>query len=147
TEPQARARREAIAHEADFYGAMDGASKFVRGDAIAGIVITFVNVLGGIYVGMVEHGMGIMDCLSVYTKLTIGDGLVSQIPAFVISLGAGLIVTRNSSRRDLGEEMLGQVFSNPKPLIVAAAFLTLMSISGMPKLPALVLATCCGGLA
>jgi len=146
-EAQARERRESIAQEADFYGAMDGASKFVRGDAIAGIVITFVNILGGLYVGMVEHHLPIMQCLQVYTKLTIGDGLVSQIPAFVVSLGAGLIVTRTSSRRDLGEEMLGQIFSNPKPLIVAAAFLTLMSISGMPKLPALVLASCCGGLA
>jgi flagellar biosynthesis protein FlhA len=147
TEPQARARREAIAHEADFYGAMDGASKFVRGDAIAGIVITFVNILGGIYVGMVEHGMGIMDCLSVYTKLTIGDGLVSQIPAFVISLGAGLIVTRNSSKNDLGNEMLGQLLAKPKALAVASGFLVLMSVTGLPKVPVLVMGSCCGGLA
>src|SRR6266550_7697490 len=146
-EAEARRRREAIAQEADFYGAMDGASKFVRGDAVAAIIITFVNILGGLYVGMVEHGWPAMKCLNLYTRLTIGDGLVSQIPAFVVSLGAGLIVTRTSSRRDLGDEMLGQIFSNPKPLIVAAAFLTLMSISGMPKLPALVLASCCGGLA
>jgi flagellar biosynthesis protein FlhA len=147
TEPQARARREAIAHEADFYGAMDGASKFVRGDAIAGIVITFVNILGGIYVGMVEHGMGIMDCLSVYTKLTIGDGLVSQIPAFVISLGAGLIVTRNSSKNDLGNEMLGQLLAKPKALAVASGFLVLMSVTGLPKVPVLIMGSCCGGLA
>src|SRR5439155_14227405 len=118
-EAGARGRREAIAQEADFYGAMDGASKFVRGDAIAGIVIAFVNILGGLYVGMVEHRLPIMQCLQVYTRLTIGDGLVSQVPAFVVSLGAGLIVTRTSSRRDLGDEMLGQIFSNPKPLIVA----------------------------
>src|SRR5438094_5848328 len=85
TEPQARQRREAIAHEADFYGAMDGASKFVRADAIAGIVITFINILGGLYVGKVEHDLPIMQCLQVYTKLTIGDGLVSQVPAFVVS--------------------------------------------------------------
>jgi flagellar biosynthesis protein FlhA len=147
TEPQARARREAITHEADFYGAMDGASKFVRGDAIAGIVITFVNVLGGLYVGLAEKNMTLMDCLKVYTKLTIGDGLVSQIPAFVISLAAGLIVTRNSSKNDLGNEMLGQLFAKPKPLIIAAVFLMLMSVAGLPKLPVLVLGSCCGGLA
>jgi flagellar biosynthesis protein FlhA len=147
TEPQARARREAIAQEADFYGAMDGASKFVRGDAIAAIVITVVNILGGLYVGMVDHKLQLMKCLDVYTKLTIGDGLVSQVPAFVVSLGAGLIVTRTSSRRDLGDEMLGQLFANPKPLIVAGAFLVLMSVSGMPKLPALVMAGSCGTLA
>src|SRR3954464_11739765 len=106
TEPQARQRREAIAQEADFYGAMDGASKFVRGDAIAGIVITFVNILGGLYVGMVENGWDILPTAKLYTQLTIGDGLVSQIPAFIVSLSAGLIVTRTSSRKDLGDEML-----------------------------------------
>src|SRR5579864_1885961 len=98
TEPQARERRENIGREADFYGAMDGASKFVRGDAIAGIVITFVNVLGGLYVGIVEQNWTVFECMKLYTKLTIGDGLVSQIPAFVLSLAAGLIVTRSSSR-------------------------------------------------
>src|SRR5688572_26925311 len=97
-EAQARERREAVAQEADFYGAMDGASKFVRGDAIAAVVITFVNILGGLYIGMVEHGWEIMPCLQLYTKLTIGDGLVSQVPAFIVSLGAGLIVTRTSSK-------------------------------------------------
>src|SRR5450432_545414 len=147
TEPQARARREAITHEADFYGAMDGASKFVRGDAIAGIAITFVNILGGLYVGMAEHSMGIMDCLRVYTKLTIGDGLVSQIPAFIISLAAGLIVTRNSSKSDLGNEMLGQIFAKPKVLVIAAIFLGLMSVAGLPKLPVLILGGCCTALA
>ncbi len=147
TEPQARARREAISHEADFYGAMDGASKFVRGDAIAGIVITFVNVLGGLYVGMAEKNMGIMNCLQVYTKLTIGDGLVSQIPAFIISLAAGLIVTRNSSKNDLGNEMIGQLFAKPKALVIVAAFMAFLSVSGMPKMPVLVLGACSGGLA
>src|SRR5438270_1788608 len=90
-EAQARERRATISQEADFYGAMDGASKFVRGDAVAAIVITFVNILGGLYVGMVENKWDVMDCLKLYTKLTIGDGLVSQIPAFVVSLAAGLI--------------------------------------------------------
>ncbi|HEX3356708.1 MAG TPA: flagellar biosynthesis protein FlhA [Tepidisphaeraceae bacterium] len=147
TEAQARERRQAISQEADFYGAMDGASKFVRGDAIAAIVITFVNILGGIYVGMVEHKMDILGCLEVYTKLTIGDGLVSQVPAFIISLAAGLIVTRTSSRKDLGEEMLGQVFAKPKALVVAAAFLALMSFAGLPRTPMLILGSCCGGIA
>ena len=147
-EHQARERRAAIAQEADFYGAMDGASKFVRGDAIAAIVITFINVLGGIYVGLVEHHMAsIMECLQVYTKLTIGDGLVSQVPAFIISLAAGLIVTRTSSRKDLGQEMLGQVFANPKAMMVAAMFLGLMSVTGLPKVPMLILGSCCGGIA
>jgi flagellar biosynthesis protein FlhA len=146
-EAQARARREAIGHEADFYGAMDGASKFVRGDAIAGIIITFVNILGGLYVGMAEHGLGIMQCLKVYTQLTIGDGLVSQIPAFVISLAAGLIVTRNSSKNDLGNEMIAQLFAKPKALIIAAIFLAFMSVAGLPRVPVLILGSCCGGLA
>src|SRR6266567_4293869 len=126
-EAEARRRREAIAQEADFYGAMDGASKFVRGDAVAAIIITFVNILGGLYVGMVEQGWPFMKCLSLYTRLTIGDGLVSQIPAFITSLGAGLIVTRTSSRENLGDEMLGQVFAKPKALIIAAIFLGLMA--------------------
>jgi len=147
TETEARKRREDVGQEADFYGAMDGASKFVRGDAIAGIVITFVNILGGFYVGKFEHNMEIMESLQVYTKLTIGDGLVTQVPAFIMALGAGLIVTRSSSRKDLGNEMIGQVFSNPKALIVAAAFLALMSVSGLPILPLLIIGLCCGGMA
>ncbi|HVT88385.1 MAG TPA: flagellar biosynthesis protein FlhA [Tepidisphaeraceae bacterium] len=147
TESQARKRREEIAQEADFYGAMDGASKFVRGDAIAGVVITFVNILGGLYIGMVEHGWDLFPTLKLYTQLTIGDGLVSQVPAFIVSLGAGLIVTRTSSRKDLGDEMLSQVFANPKSLVVAAAFLALMSVTGLPKIPMFILGGCCGGLA
>src|SRR5688572_28465141 len=138
TEAQARERREAIAQEADFYGAMDGASKFVRGDAIAGIVITFVNILGGFYIGMVEKGWEPLPVMSLYTKLTIGDGLVSQLPAFIVSLGAGLIVTRSGSKKSLGDEMLSQVFSKPKALVVAAVFLALMSFTGLPKMPLLV---------
>ena len=147
TEPQARERRESIAREADFYGAMDGASKFVRGDAIAGIIITFINVLGGLYVGMVEHSWQLFDCMKLYTKLTIGDGLVSQIPAFVLSLAAGLIVTRSSSKNNLGEEFLGQILAKPRALVIAAAFLGVMLFSGLPKIPLLVLGSCCGGLA
>jgi flagellar biosynthesis protein FlhA len=147
TEPEARKRRESIAQEADFYGAMDGASKFVRGDAIAGIVITFVNILGGLYVGLVEHGWEILPTAKLYTQLTIGDGLVSQIPAFVVSLAAGLIVTRTSSRRDLGDELLGQVFGKSKAMVIAAVFLLILLFTGMPKLPALILGGCCAGIA
>src|SRR4051794_31491266 len=147
TAPQARERREAVSQEADFYGAMDGASKFVRGDAIAAVVITFVNILGGLYIGKVEHGWGWMDCMKLYTRLTIGDGLVSQIPAFIVSLAAGLIVTRTSSKRNLGDEVIGQVLSKPKALIVAAAFLMLLAFTGLPKLPLLIVGSCCGGLA
>src|SRR3990170_959176 len=132
TDEDAKRRRSDITREADFYGAMDGASKFVRGDAVAGIIITFVNILGGIYVGMVENGWDLMPCLELYTKLTIGDGLVSQVPAFIISLGAGLIVTRTSSKSNLGDEMLGQMFAKPKALIVAAAFLMLLAFTGLP---------------
>ena len=146
-EAEARRRREAIAQEADFYGAMDGASKFVRGDAIAGIIITFINVLGGLYIGMFEHGWPLMDCMKLYTKLTIGDGLVSQVPAFIVSLGAGLIVTRSSSRSNLGDEMIGQLLAKPKALIVAAGFLMLMAFTGLPLFPVLILGGCCGGMA
>jgi flagellar biosynthesis protein FlhA len=136
-----------VAQEADFYGAMDGASKFVRGDAVAAIIITFVNVLGGLYVGMVEHKWEFMKCLGLYTRLTIGDGLVSQVPAFIVSLGAGLIVTRTSSRANLGDEMLGQVLAKPQALIVAAVFLMLMSVTALPKAPLLIMGSACAGLA
>jgi flagellar biosynthesis protein FlhA len=146
-EAEARRRREAVAQEADFYGAMDGASKFVRGDAVAAIIITFVNILGGLYVGMIDHGWPALKCLGLYTRLTIGDGLVSQVPAFIVSLGAGLIVTRTSTRGNLGDEMLGQVLAKPQALIVAAAFLLIMSITDLPKPPLLLLGSSCAGLA
>jgi flagellar biosynthesis protein FlhA len=147
TEAVARKRRDDIGQEADFYGAMDGASKFVRGDAIAGIIITFVNILGGLYVGMVEHGWDIWGCMKLYTVLTIGDGLVSQIPAFIVSLGAGLIVTRTSSRGDLGDEVMHQMLARPKALVIACGFLALMSVTGLPKVPLIIMAVCCGGVA
>jgi len=147
TEPQARERREAVSREADFYGAMDGASKFVRGDAIAGIIVTIINILGGLYIGMVERHWDAMPCFQLYTKLTIGDGLVSQLPAFVTSLAAGLIVTRSSSKKNLGDEMLSQVFAKPRALAVAAVFLGVMMVTGLPKFPLVVLGSCCGGLA
>ncbi|NJL30728.1 MAG: FHIPEP family type III secretion protein [Phycisphaerales bacterium] len=133
-ETEARRRRDAIAQEADFYGAMDGAAKFVRGDAIAAIIITFVNVIGGFAVGAFQRGWGIAESLEVFTKLTIGDGLVSQLPALVISIGAGLIVTRTSSRQDLGTEISKQLMGQWRPLAITAGFLGLMAFTGLPAL-------------
>ena len=146
-EGEARRRRAAIAQEADFYGAMDGASKFVRGDAIAAIVIVIVNILGGLYVGMFQHSWDLMTCLDLYTKLTIGDGLVSQIPAFIVSLASGLIVTRSSSRSNLGDEIISQMVAKPKALMITACFLGLMTFTQLPKLPLFTLGLSCGGLA
>jgi flagellar biosynthesis protein FlhA len=123
---------------------MDGAGKFVRGDAVAAVLITGVNILGGLYLGVVEHGMSPGEAVEVFTKLTIGDGLVSQVPAFLISLAAGLIVTRSSSETDLGRDVTGQLFRHPEVLGVAAAFLALMGFSGLPKLPMLSLAGALG---
>lgn len=146
-EQEARKRREDISRQADFYGAMDGASKFVRGDAIAAVIITLVNVLGGVYVGMVEHSWPIGDTMRLYTILTIGDGLVSQVPAFITSLAAGLIVTRASDRKDLGEEMAGQLLASPNALVVSAGFLLFLTLTGLPTIPLMLIAGTCGGLA
>jgi flagellar biosynthesis protein FlhA len=146
-ESEARRRRAEVTAEADFYGAMDGASKFVRGDAIAGLVITLVNVAGGIYVGMIEHGMAIKECLRVFTKLTIGDGLVAAIPAFLVSVAAGMLVTRSNARSNLGEELLSQLTARPVALGVAAVFLGMLSLTPLPKLPLLLLGGGCAGMA
>jgi flagellar biosynthesis protein FlhA len=113
-EKQAQSRREEVTAQADFYGAMDGASKFVRGDAIAGIVITLVNIIGGLYIGIVHAGMSITEAASLFTKLTIGDGLVSQVPALLISIAAGLLVTRSAKRTNLPVQFLQQLFGNSK---------------------------------
>jgi flagellar biosynthesis protein FlhA len=131
----ARKRREEVAQQADFYGAMDGASKFVRGDAIASIVITVINVLGGMYIGMVEQGMPLAEAAQVFTKLTIGDGLVTQVPAFLISLAAGLLVTRTSVESDLPGDIIGQVMLRPEALGLSAVFLSALSLTGLPRLP------------
>jgi len=147
TEDEAKRRREEITRESDFYGAMDGASKFVRGDAIAGIIITIVNILGGVYVGMVQHGMSFRDTLQVFTTLTIGDGLVSQIPAFIVSVAAGMIVTRSASKKNLGDELLSQLTGRPIALALAAAFLGVLTLTPLPKLPLLFLAGACGAIA
>ncbi|MCH7813559.1 MAG: flagellar biosynthesis protein FlhA [Planctomycetes bacterium] len=146
-EAQAKQRREEITRESDFYGAMDGASKFVRGDAVAGIIITGVNILGGMYVGMVELDMSFSETLTVFTTLTIGDGLVSQIPAFIVSVAAGMIVTRSASKQNLGDELLGQLSSKPIALVLAACFLGVLLFTPLPKVPLLLLASGCGAIA
>ncbi len=119
-EQQARERRSKIEREADFYGAMDGASKFVKGDAIAGIIILLINLIGGFIIGIAIHGMAFTDALSTYSVLTIGDGLVSQIPALLISTAAGLIVTRASSEGNLADDITSQLFSYPTLLYIVA---------------------------
>lgn len=135
-EAEARKRRANIAQEADFYGAMDGASKFVRGDAIAGIMIVAVNIVGGIIIGTVQKGMSIGDAAQVFVLLTVGDGLVTQIPALIISTAAGLIVTRAGSGNNLTEDLGTQLTSNPKSIGVAAACMGVVSlIPGIPALP------------
>lgn len=145
-EVEAKRRREEVTAQADFYGAMDGASKFVRGDAIAGIIITLINVVGGFVIGM-SIGMDWSEALEVFTKLTIGDGLVSQIPAFLISLAAGLLVTRSTKRADMSAEFIKQLFSRPQPLLVAAAFCVVLIFTNLPAIPLMSIAGCCVGLA
>lgn len=146
TQEQAKQRREAITQQADFYGAMDGASKFVRGDAIASIVITLINIAGGLYVGMIDHGMQFGGAVQVFTTLTIGDGLVTQIPAFLISMAAGLIVTRTSSDSNLPGDVVGQLFRHPEALFLAAAFLAALSVTGLPTGPMLILGIGCASM-
>jgi len=144
-EQEAKMRRENIAAEADFYGAMDGASKFVRGDAIAGIIITIVNILGGFTVGMAFKGMGWAEAVSTYMTLSVGDGLVTQIPALLISVGAGIIVTRASNKGNLGATFYEQLFNNPRVLFITAVVLAVLSfVPGMPMLVMMPIAICIG---
>jgi len=145
-EKTAQLRREEITEQADFFGAMDGASKFVRGDAIAGIVITVINILGGLIIGMAELGMPLSEAGSLFTKLTIGDGLVSQVPAFLISLAAGLLVTRSTKRSNLPQEFLDQLFSRPQALAVAGGFLGILVFTSLPRLPLISLGLACVGM-
>jgi flagellar biosynthesis protein FlhA len=136
---EAHRRRDDVYRQADFFGAMDGAGKFVRGDAVAGVVILLVNIAGGLFLGVMNYGMDVGEAINVFTKLTIGDGLVSQVPAFLISLASGIIVTRSSSSTDLNRDVLEQLFSRPGVLGAAAVFLGLMALTPLPKLPLLAL--------
>jgi flagellar biosynthesis protein FlhA len=145
---EARSRRADIGREADFYGAMDGASKFVRGDAVAGLVILLVNLIGGIAVGLLQHDLGVTEALARYAMLTVGDGLVTQIPALIISTAAGIVVSRASSEQDLSREFSTQVFGRPQTLFVAAAVLGVLGlIPGTPHLAFLSIAAGLAGLA
>ncbi len=135
-EDQARERRDQIRREAEFFGAMDGASKFVKGDAIAGLIITSINIIGGLVIGVMQLGMPITDALHTYTILTIGDGLVSQIPALIISVSTGMVVTKDSDNSSMDSKFKLQMFSNPRVLgVVAAAVILFAFIPGMPTLP------------
>jgi flagellar biosynthesis protein FlhA len=145
TQDEARARRLEVRSEADFYGSMDGASKFVRGDAIAGILILFINIIGGLAIGTLGHGLAVADAGRTYTLLTIGDGLVTQLPALLLSTAVALIVTRMSRAQDMGGEMTKQLFGNPKALGVASGLLgTIGLVPGMPNFAFLLMSALCG---
>lgn len=144
---EAQRRRQEVVEQADFFGAMDGASKFVRGDAIAGIAIIFINIIGGLFVGMIEYDMSLAHASSLFTTLTIGDGLVTQVPAFLISLAAGLLVTRSSQASNLPSQFVSQLFSRPQTLAVAGVFLLLLIFTSLPSVPLLLIGMACVGLA
>ncbi|MDR1162299.1 MAG: flagellar biosynthesis protein FlhA [Candidatus Accumulibacter sp.] len=147
-EDEARKRRETIAEEADFFGSMDGASKFVRGDAVAGILITFINVLGGLFIGVLQYDLDIATAARTYTLLAIGDGLVAQIPSLIISISAGMIVTRVGEAEDLPHQFLNQMFSNPMVMGLTAGIIGVLGlIPGMPNFVFLFLAAAFGGMA
>ncbi|MEZ9199355.1 flagellar biosynthesis protein FlhA [Shewanella sp. 10N.286.54.B9] len=148
SQDEARTRRAEVTREADFYGAMDGASKFVKGDAIAGILILVINILGGFVIGMVQHGLSFSDAIEIYTLLTIGDGLVAQIPGLLLSIAAALMVTRQNESGDMGEMVMSQMFDSPKALAIAAAVMFVMGIvPGMPHFVFITLAAIAGGAA
>jgi flagellar biosynthesis protein FlhA len=145
TQDQARERRQEVREEADFYGSMDGASKFVRGDATAGMMILAINIIGGFFIGMLQHGLSASEAARTYTLLTIGDGLVAQVPGLMLSIATAVIVTRVSKSQEMGKHVMGQLFGQPKALGVAAAVLGIMGlIPGMPNLPFLLLAAAAG---
>lgn len=148
TEQEAKRRRQELSAEADFYGAMDGASKFVRGDAVAGLVITFVNIIGGLIIGVLQKKMPIGEAARTYTILTIGDGLVSQIPALVVSTAAGVLISRASAEADFGRDLTRQLFLNPKAMAAVAAVLFLMAfVPGFPKAFFFMMAILAGAMA
>ena len=147
TDDQARARRIEIGREADFYGAMDGASKFVKGDAMAAVIITAINLIGGIVVGVVQHGMSFSESVQHFSLLSVGDGLAAQIPALLISVATGIIVTRSASERDLGSDIAGQILRQRKAPMVAASVIGLFAlVPGLPKLPFLAIAAVFGAI-
>jgi flagellar biosynthesis protein FlhA len=146
-EREAQRRRQEITQQADFFGAMDGASKFVRGDAIAGLVIILINIVGGLFIGIVKAGMSLSEASALFTTLTIGDGLVTQVPAFLISLAAGLLVTRSSQESNLPKEFLRQLFSRPLALAVAGGFLAVLTLTSLPRIPLLLIGSGCAGMA
>ena len=147
-EQEARERRKQVAQEAEFYGAMDGASKYVRGDAVAGIIVTVVNILGGLYVGTVQHNLTFSDAVSNYMLLAIGDGLVAQIPSLVISTAAGIVVSRVASDEDVGSQILIQLFEKPQVMYISAAIVGGMGlIPGMPHMAFILLAATLAGAA
>ncbi len=147
-EAEARARRREIAREADFYGAMDGASKFVRGDAIAGILITAVNIVGGLIIGVVQVKLDLLEALTTYTLLTIGDGLVTQIPALIVSTAAGIVVTRAASETELAVAVSTQFAGHHRALAITAGVLLILGlVPGLPKMPFLLMAVVTGGVA
>ena len=142
---QARLRRFEVTKEADFYGSMDGASKFVKGDAIAGILILFINIIGGLSIGMAQFDLGFGEAIEIYTLLTIGDGLVAQIPSLLLSIAAAMMVTRQNTDEDMGQQLFFQLFDNPKSLMITAAILGIMGIvPGMPHFSFLSLAVVAG---
>jgi flagellar biosynthesis protein FlhA len=144
TQAEAIVRRQEVREEADFYGAMDGASKFVRGDAIAGILIVFINLFGGILIGAMQHGMSLSEAGHTYALLTIGDGLVAQIPALLLSVAVAILVTRVSRPHDMSQQIMSQVFGHPRALGVTAGILTLLGIiPGMPNFVFLAMAAAC----
>ncbi|NOH70708.1 flagellar biosynthesis protein FlhA [Vibrio pectenicida] len=145
---QARTRRQEVTKEADFYGSMDGASKFVKGDAIAGILILFINIIGGLSIGMIQYDLAFIEAIHIYTLLTIGDGLVAQIPSLLLSIGAAIMVTRQNTDQDMGEQVVFQLFDNPKALMITAGILGVMGlVPGMPHFSFLLLAALAGGSA
>ncbi|MGL4985141.1 MAG: flagellar biosynthesis protein FlhA [Plesiomonas sp.] len=144
---QARTRRDEVTREADFYGSMDGASKFVKGDAIAGIMILFINIIGGFFIGMMQHGLSVDEALAIYTLLTIGDGLVAQIPTLLLSIAAAIMVTRQNRAENMGDQLVEQMTGNPKSLMIATGILFVMGIvPGMPHLAFLSLALVFSGV-